>query len=130
MEAQVRKQTSFPIVAGVLDIVVGVLSLLGTLGCIIAVVIFTALADAPFLEDMWAELEAQGFGSDFLVVVLVVVALLLAAIGILALLGGTSAVKRRRWGLALAGSIAAIFVWNVLGILAVVFVAIAKDEFE
>ncbi len=54
----------------------------------------------------------------------------LLATGIVALLGGISAVQRRRWGLALAGAICAIFpISTLLGIVSTVFIAMARDEF-
>jgi len=53
---------------------------------------------------------------------------LLLALGILAIAGGVSAVKRKRFGLSLAGAICAL-PKGVLGILAVIFVALGKREF-
>jgi hypothetical protein len=53
---------------------------------------------------------------------------LLLALGILAIAGGISAIKRRRFGLSLAGAICAL-PKGVLGILAVIFVALGKREF-
>jgi Double zinc ribbon len=58
------------------------------------------------------------------------------AIGIVAIVGGVFALKRKRWRLALAGSICAIFSFflfflNVpLGIAATVLVVLGKGEFE
>ena len=57
-------------------------------------------------------------------------AIFLAIVGILPLLGGIYALQRRKWGLGLAGSIAAIFGSTPLGIAATVLMALAKDEFE
>jgi len=54
----------------------------------------------------------------------------LLATGIVALLGGISAVQRRRWGLALAGAICACLPFStLLGIASTVFIAMARDEF-
>ena len=51
--------------------------------------------------------------------------------GIVAIVGGIYALRRRIWGLALAGAICAVFSgYLILGILAIIFVAIGKDEFE
>lgn len=51
--------------------------------------------------------------------------------GAVAIVGGVYALRRRVWGLALAGSICALVgPWAVLGILAIIFVALGKDEFE
>ena len=52
-------------------------------------------------------------------------------LGIIAIVGGSYALKRRVWGLALAGSICAFFgPWGLLGILAIIFVSLGKGEFE
>ena len=50
-------------------------------------------------------------------------------LGIIAAIGGVSAIRRRSFGLSLAGAICAL-VWVPLGILAVIFVALGKREFR
>jgi hypothetical protein len=63
---------------------------------------------------------------------LAVLAIPFAILGILAIVGGVYALLRKIWGLALAGSIAALFApwfW-LLGIAAIVFTALSKNEFE
>lgn len=53
-------------------------------------------------------------------------------VGIIALVGGIYALRRKIWGLALAGSICAtisLFTWY-LGILAIIFTVLSKKEFE
>jgi hypothetical protein len=49
-------------------------------------------------------------------------------LGILALIGGISAIRRKRFGLSLAGAICAL-ASGLLGVLAVIFVALGKKEF-
>ena len=53
-------------------------------------------------------------------------------LGIVAIVGGIFAIQRRLWGLALAGSICAVLILPafILGVLAVVFVALGRSEFE
>ena len=60
-------------------------------------------------------------------------------LGLIAIVGGIFAIRRRVWGLALAGAICSIvpphpwgfLIWTpVLGILAVVFVVSSKSEFS
>jgi hypothetical protein len=60
------------------------------------------------------------------------VGVLLMIIGIVAIVGGSFAIERRVWGLALAGAICALFPVHVaiLGILAIIFVALSKGEFD
>ncbi len=54
----------------------------------------------------------------------------LIILGIIALIGGISALQRKRWGLSLAGGICALFpLQTLLGILSIVFVALSHDEF-
>ena len=121
-----KKKTWKPTVAGILNIVAGVSNLLGVFGVIIAIV---AIGSNPYF---WQFFPAAGFPLTigFLQTILIISAVFLAIVGILPLLGGIYAVKRKMWGLALAGSIAAIFGSTPLGIVSTVFTAIAKDEFE
>lgn len=50
--------------------------------------------------------------------------------GVIAIVGGVYSLKRRAWGLALAGSICALSGYFILGLLAIIFVAMGKNEFE
>ena len=52
----------------------------------------------------------------------------LLVLGIIAVVGGISALRRKSFGLSLAGAICAL-PSNILGILAVIFVALGKREF-
>jgi len=55
----------------------------------------------------------------------------LIILGIIAIVGGSCALRRRVWGLALAGSICALVgPWGLLGILSIIFVSLGKGEFE
>ncbi|MFC1995073.1 hypothetical protein ACFLVK_01540 [Chloroflexota bacterium] len=119
-----------PTTAGILNIISGVLSLLGAVATIIGIVVIIFFDRAPFLADMWRDLSPIGIGLNFLIVILVIIAILSAVLGVLPLLGGIFALQRRRWGWALTGSIAAIFGSTILGILATIFTAMSKDEFE
>jgi hypothetical protein len=55
----------------------------------------------------------------------------LIVLGIIAIVGGVSALRRKSFGLSLAGAICGLpsFFW-ILAILAVIFVAMGKREFE
>jgi len=50
--------------------------------------------------------------------------------GVLALVGGIYALRKKLWGLALAGSIGGLLTCFPVGIVAVIFTAMAKPEFE
>lgn len=61
--------------------------------------------------------------------VLTVLGIISLVFGIISLVGGIQAIRRKVWGLALAGSILAIPASAVLGILSIIFVSIGKQEF-
>ncbi len=52
------------------------------------------------------------------------------ALGAIGIAGGVCALKRRHWGMALAGPICALPTSGVLGILSIIFVSIGKKEFS
>jgi uncharacterized membrane-anchored protein YitT (DUF2179 family) len=112
---------------GVLSIVGGALQVIGAL--IIGVLtmgirILDRLVHIPFQPGDWG-----GHVIPFIPFWFIVVGLPLLVLGIVAIVGGTSALGRRRFGLSLAGAICAL-PSNILGILAIVFVSVSKKEFE
>lgn len=105
------ERTWKPTTAGILCIIAGAIGLLS--GMTVAVI--GSIAGAYIGVPLWT----GAVGVPFIVS------------GILSIVGGIYALKRRIWGLALAGSICAL--WSgylILGILAIIFVAMGKDEFE
>jgi hypothetical protein len=60
-----------------------------------------------------------------------VIGVIALILGIVAIIGGVFAIRRRVWGLALAGAICALFPphLGVLGILAIVFISLSRNEF-
>jgi hypothetical protein len=52
-----------------------------------------------------------------------------AALGVLGIVGGILSLKRRRWGWALAGTIAGIITFFPVGIAAIILLSMGKDEF-
>ena len=54
---------------------------------------------------------------------------ILLVLGIIAIVGGVSAIRRKSFGLSLAGAICALIPLNLLGLLAVIFVSLGKREF-
>ncbi len=123
---ETKPKTWMPTVAGILNIITGAFRLLGFIGVIIAIIFLNAVS------YWWGEIESGVYPltSQYIALILIFVAVFLAVTGILSLVGGISALQRKRWGLALAGSIISIFGSLLLGIPAIIFTAISKQEFD
>ncbi len=120
------KRTWKPTAAGILSIVGGALGILG--GLLFALLGVVRLGGMGGMWGMWG---SGGFmmpwGGNFLGSF----GLIAVILGAVAIAGGITALRRRHWGLALAGAICAALlpVSFILGILAIVFLALSHDEF-
>lgn len=108
---QINK-TGKPIVAGVLSIIAGCFALIGALFFVVPMVTLGVI------------------GVTFIIPILLAIAIMPAVLGTLALVGGIYAMKRKIWGLALAGSIASAFICPILGIPTLVLITLSRNEFE
>jgi hypothetical protein len=119
------EKTWKPVVAGILDIISGAVGLIAVFGLIIAIFVTGGFA-IPGTEAV----------PIFVPSLLTGIAVLLAILSTLCLAGGIYALQRKLWGLALAGSIAAIFASIPLlgglpvGITATILAALSRNEFE
>jgi hypothetical protein len=98
-----------PVTAGILCLVGGILA------------IFVGLA-------MWRRHEVIGLlagGASWRVHGLFAVIM-----GLMSIIGGVFAIVRKAWGAAFAGAITALYPFGVFGILAIIFVSMAKSEFN
>jgi hypothetical protein len=110
-------------VAGILDITAGVI------GCVGAIPLaFLAFGGAAVL-GMVPDPEANRLAMLPLLLFLPLAIFGLVA-GLVAIFGGIAALNRRRWGLSVAGAIAAIFGFFPVGIAAVIFTILAEPEFR
>lgn len=115
------EKTWKPTTAGVLTIIAGFLGLLVGIGLAVG------LGIAGLMVDM-----IPGFPGIRLLALVAIPGIMLS---IVAIVGGIYALRRRLWGLALAGAICALLFtlpllgW-ILAILAIIFVSLGKDEFE
>ena len=117
------EKTWKPVTAGILSIVAGSL----TVGAAIALLLFGGVLSGVLAA---ADLPDVAFLIPFPVLGIIAVPLLI--VGIMAIVGGAYALKRKIWPLALAGAICALFPpqLGILGVLSIVFVVLGKDEFE
>ncbi|MFC1911897.1 hypothetical protein ACFLXG_01910 [Chloroflexota bacterium] len=110
-------KTKKPIIGGILTIISGTLGMLG----IVSYSIGLGAAGSGFGKgDMPPFVPSIIFGIP-------IPALIIA---LLAIAGGILAVLRKRWRWSLIGSIAAALSLIILGIPAVVLIALSKDEFK
>ncbi|MDD5083232.1 MAG: hypothetical protein PHU08_07675 [Dehalococcoidales bacterium] len=112
------KKTWMPTTAGVLCIVAGVIDLF------VGIAITALSSFIGALSGIWG---ARAIGTAFGIPIII--------LGIVAVIGGIYALQRRVWGLALAGAICALLifpVWpgSIAGLLAIIFVAVSKQEFK
>jgi len=116
-------RTWMPTVAGILDIICAGFHFLAVLGLSIAMI---AVESNPYLDPTMAS------GGVPVNIPAILLALMIpsAIAAVLALVGGIYALKRQKWGLALAGAIAAFFPVGILGAVAIVFTALSRQEFE
>jgi hypothetical protein len=104
---------------GILSIIGGVLELIG--GGILVGIGIEYIIGGPFrlILDIIVVIES--------LTIVIIVGILILALGAIGVAGGISALNRKRFGLSLAGAICALP--SILGILAVIFVALGKREF-
>ncbi len=111
------EKTWKPMVAGILNIVTGAFALLSVIGLVIGIVVIGSDIVGPVVPE-------------FVVTILWIITIPFFIIGVLALIGGIYSLRRKTWGLALAGAIATTVYWFFVGIPTIVFIAQSKDEFE
>ena len=108
------EKTWKPTTAGILSIIAGALEVIGG---IIVLTVGAATTGAANVPNWMMFFSAA--------------AIPMLILGIVAIVGGVYALKRRIWGLALAGAICSLFgAWFILGILAIIFVIMGKGEFQ
>ncbi len=111
------ERTWKPTTAGILTIVAGAFNLIA------GIAIACLGAACPWTDHMgMMGMTGWCFG---------VIGIPLIIIGIIAIAGGVFALRRRVWGLALAGAICALFPPPIiaLGLLSIIFLALSKEEF-
>lgn len=114
--------------SGILSIVSGIIGIIIGLFCVAGGVLFFfmftgrfgPMTNEPVTESMsWIFMAVYGM-----------MGLIIMGLGILAIVGGNYSLKRKRWGLALAGAISGSIVFYYTGIIAVIYVCLSKSDFE
>jgi len=108
------KRTPMPVIAGILNIVMGIFIL----------IILSIFAIVPkILEPFQGGMSPYDFSSSYIIAPALIIALT-------AIIGGILAIKRKIWGWALAGSIAASISPIPLGIAAIILLVLSRKEFN
>jgi hypothetical protein len=113
------ERTSKPVVAGILIIITGSLGLMAAFSGF-----FFLIAIGRGIEDYY--LVFPEFFTAFSLAIIIISALF----SLLVLVSGLYTLERKYWGLALAGSIVAAIGFFVLGVPALVLIALSRDEFD
>ena len=109
-----------PTVAGALEIVAAGTAAIGTVALVFSCGIMNAVPDVKADPDVPVEMISG---------LLLTIAAFVCLAGLISLVGGISAIQRKRWAWAVAGSIAALFVMPPAGICALVLVILGEGEF-
>ena len=117
------QKTWKPVTSGVLSIVAGSLSVAAGLVLVLFGGVLSGILAAAGVPGLLSLIPFPFVGG---------IATPLLILGAMAIVGGTYAIRRRVWSMALAGAICAIFPpqIGILGILAIVFIVLGKDEFD
>jgi len=114
-------------IGGILSIVSGVFGLLylfGSITMIGMVGLISRETFSPFSPALPSEVY------NLLLGFYATIGIAFALIGALAIVGGAFALKKKLWGLALAGAIAGTITFFPCGITAVIFISLGQSEFS
>ena len=117
-------------IGGILSIIAGAIGVLWLAGMVLSILMMSF-----FMTDAHADFYYNGnVPPDAVLTMLMVIYAIIGGfftlVGVLGIVGGAYAIRRKHWGLALAGSIGATLVFFPCGIPAIVFTVMGKPEFE
>jgi len=119
-----------PTAGGILGIISGAFCIFSGLYFFLMSVFFQIIFRdiSSSINDIEGEVIFPEISSLFTVIYCVIGAVMLI-LGIVAIIGGIYAIRRRKWGLALAGSICGTLGCMIPGVVSLVFVAMSQKEF-
>jgi len=127
MESNSNSKSGLLTAGGVLSIIGGVLELIAG-GIVVGIGIYNIIG-GPFMPlnripwGPWSQIGVVLFPAIF-----IIVGILILVLGAIGMAGGISALNRKSFGLSLAGAIC-ILPTALFGILAIIFISVAKKEF-
>lgn len=128
MQNNTRAASNNARIGGVLSIVAGGFGILYMFAMIILGILMMGLA---FDDTSWRYDSFNGIDPrNFMLAIWAFLGFFYAVIGALAIVGGVFALKKKYWGLALAGAIAGTITFFPCGVVAIIFTAMGKPEFQ
>lgn len=118
----------YAVIGGVLSLVSGAFGIIGGLAMVFVAVVFNQLIENGSEFYYGTQLSPQQV-ANLVAALYAGVGAVIFILGILSLVGGIFALRRKLWGLALAGSIAAVIVFFPIGVVSIIFTSLAKPEF-
>jgi hypothetical protein len=114
---------------GILSIIVGAFEAIG--GGVMVALVSISIPLRPWLSSFLPGVPGGWHEYNWAIVPIwpMITGVILLVLGIIAIAGGVSAIRRKSFGLSLAGAICALIPLNLLGLLAVIFVSLGKREF-
>jgi hypothetical protein len=118
MQNTVQK-TAMPMAAGILSIISGA-------GHIIGFIVLLTIG------AVWSAMpNFRGYGYfEWPTAVFITLAIILLITGVIIIIGGVYTLRRRYWGWALAAAILAFLPFNLIGLAAIILVALSRREFD
>ena len=117
-------------VGGILSIISGAFGVFWLVGTVLSLLMMSFFVSDTRMDFYYHENAAQEAVFTVMMVVYAIIGGLFTLVGILGIVGGAFAIRRKNWGLALAGAIGGTLAFFPCGIPAIIFTAMGKPEFE
>jgi hypothetical protein len=128
-------KNSMPIIAGILLIISGILSVLMWIGLASMDVSLIGSIILPEFESISSEYGSIAFSEESIKDLFIICGSIGFFISIFTILGGIMSIKRQMWGIAIAGgilglfSIGPLFSSSALSLIGLIIVIVSKNEF-
>jgi hypothetical protein len=116
-------------VGGVLSIIAGAFGILSLLFCI-CMAAMMLLMPGDFSGDHYYRSTSPDVTLAIIAAICIIMGIFHALVGVLAIVGGVFALRKKHWGWALAGAIGGTMTFFPCGIPAIIFIATGKPEFQ
>ena len=127
-------KSSLPTIAGILLIIAGILALI-TWGFVAALGGAIESGESEFSQIPGFDLGMAGVSLDFIGGFLIVCGIIGVIFALIALFGGIMAIQKKKWAIALLGSIIGLFTigpWflsSILSLIGLILIAVTRQEF-